>query len=369
LVEPQPKAVGSSLVNKLTNALALDAIKICGITSVQNCFVAPIATGMALSLVLSTLRHKRPSSKYVIWSRIDQKSCIKAVQLSGFTLKVVDTTKNGDELNTDVSAIEQLLTKIPLEEILCVITTTSCFAPRAFDDIISVSELCVKYDIPHLVNNAYGLQSSKCCHLIQTAAIKGRVDAFVQSTDKNFMVPVGGSIIAGFDKTFIDDISKFYPGRASASPSLDLLITLLSVGKNKFKTLLNERKENFEKLKSGLKFVAEKHGERVLETKGNNISLALSLSYIKGLRDNDITELGAWLFQKRISGCRVIDVGSVKDVAGVTYQGWGSHNSSYSTPYLTVAAGIGMEKEEIDVFLNKLDTTLSEWKKKGQVKN
>lgn len=41
----------------------------------------------------------------------------------------------------------------------------------------------------------------------------GRVDVFVQSTDKNFMVPVGGSIIAGFDKTIIQEIGKMYPGK------------------------------------------------------------------------------------------------------------------------------------------------------------
>lgn len=40
----------------------------------------------------------------------------------------------------------------------------------------------------------------------------GRIDAFVQSLDKNFMVPVGGAIVAGFDEDFIKDISKMYPG-------------------------------------------------------------------------------------------------------------------------------------------------------------
>lgn len=38
------------------------------------------------------------------------------------------------------------------------------------------------------------------------------MDAFVQSCDKNFLVPVGGAIIAGFDNTFIEKISKAYPG-------------------------------------------------------------------------------------------------------------------------------------------------------------
>ena len=44
------------------------------------------------------------------------------------------------------------------------------------------------------------------------AARVGRVDAFIQSTDKNFMVPVGGAIVAGFDEKFIDAVSKTYPG-------------------------------------------------------------------------------------------------------------------------------------------------------------
>ena len=40
----------------------------------------------------------------------------------------------------------------------------------------------------------------------------GRVDAFVQSTDKNYMVPVGGAIIVGFNAKFLEKISKLYPG-------------------------------------------------------------------------------------------------------------------------------------------------------------
>lgn len=54
----------------------------------------------------------------------------------------------------------------------------------------------------------------------------------VSSTDKNFMVPVGGSIIYGNDKKLIKSISELYPGRASAAPILDLFITLLSMGKD-----------------------------------------------------------------------------------------------------------------------------------------
>ena len=52
-------------------------------------------------------------------------------------------------------------------------------------------------------------------HIIEESgkAEKGRrLDAFVQSTDKNLMVPVGGSIISGYDSEFVRNISKNYPG-------------------------------------------------------------------------------------------------------------------------------------------------------------
>lgn len=59
------------------------------------------------------------------------------------------------------------------------------------------------------------------------------MDAVVQSTDKNFMVPVGGSVVAagpgGAD--FVATVNAAYPGRASAAPMLDLLMTLLFWGR------------------------------------------------------------------------------------------------------------------------------------------
>lgn len=43
--------------------------------------------------------------------------------------------------------------------------------------------------------------------------MQGRVDVYVQSTDKNFMVPVGGSVVAGPDKyTTVADVCQNYPG-------------------------------------------------------------------------------------------------------------------------------------------------------------
>ena len=75
----------------------------------------------------------------------------------------------------------------------------------------------------------------------------------ISSTDKNFMVPVGGSIIyAPIKKYLVEKINKFYPGRASASPLMDLFLTLLQMGEVNLRRLLNERKQNFAYLKEKL---------------------------------------------------------------------------------------------------------------------
>ena len=34
-----------------------------------------------------------------------------------------------------------------------------------------VAKLCKEHNVPHIVNNAYGVQSSKCMHLIQQVNI------------------------------------------------------------------------------------------------------------------------------------------------------------------------------------------------------
>lgn len=46
---------------------------------------------------------------------------------------VVENLLEGDELRTDVDAVERLMEELGAENILCVHSTTSCFAPRVPD--------------------------------------------------------------------------------------------------------------------------------------------------------------------------------------------------------------------------------------------
>ena len=42
-------------------------------------------------------------------------------------------------------------------KVLCVISTTSCFAPRAIDSVVDIAIATKKAEVFHVVNNAYGL--------------------------------------------------------------------------------------------------------------------------------------------------------------------------------------------------------------------
>ncbi|XP_011900692.1 PREDICTED: O-phosphoseryl-tRNA(Sec) selenium transferase isoform X2 [Cercocebus atys] len=301
----QPKAAGSSLLNKITNSLVLDIIK-----------------------------------------------------LAGFEPVVIENVLEGDELRTDLKAVEAKVQELGPDYILCIHSTTSCFAPRVPDRLEELAVICANYGIPHIVNNAYGVQSSKCMHLIQQGARVGRIDAFVQSLDKNFMVPVGGAIIAGFNDSFIQEISKMYPGRASASPSLDVLITLLSLGSNGYKKLLKERKEMFSYLSNQIKKLSEAYNERLLHTPHNPISLAITLKTLDEHHDQAVTQLGSMLFTRQVSGARVVPLGSVQTVSGYTFRGFMSHTNNYPCAYLNAASAIGMKMQDVDLFIKRLDKCL-----------
>jgi O-phospho-L-seryl-tRNASec:L-selenocysteinyl-tRNA synthase len=315
---------------------------------------------MALLLVLLTLRQRRPAAQYVLWPRVDQKSCFKCIVSAGFIPVVIENVLEGDELRTDVGAVEGHIQRLGPEMVACVFTTSSCFAPRAYDKLSEVGALCKKYDVPHIVNNAYGVQSTKCMHIIEEAHRLGRVDAFVQSTDKNFLVPVGGSVVASYSEPFIKEVAQIYPGRGSGSPCLDVFITLLSLGQKGYKQLCTQRKENYAYVKEKLSEVCGRHGERVLDTRHNPISLGVSLSGVP----HNLTEFGSMLYLKNVSGTRVVAPGESKTIGSHVFSNWGSHHDCYPTAYFTVAAAIGMSRGEVDVFVERLDKVFVKFRKK-----
>jgi len=362
----QPKAAGSSIMYKLTNFMVLHAARLAGLTRVQAALALPLATGMTIALTLRYLAADRPAAKYVIWPRIDQKACMKAISTAGFEPIIVENVYEGDELRTDMAALAQEVARVGPETVVAIMSTSSCFAPRGCDRLEEIAQLCEEHGIPHVINNAYGLQASKLTHTVNEALRLGRVDAVIQSSDKNFMTPVGGAVILAPIQATLDGISATYAGRASAAPIVDLLATLLWLGKSGWVQALKARKQQAQALAAALHQLAEQHGERVLQSKYNPISMALTLGSVTA--GGPPTELGSMLFQRGVTGCRVVTPGSSKQVGSITVRNWGASapdEGGYKFgPYLTVAAAVGQAEEDIAVFSKKFSACVKAFRKR-----
>jgi len=82
------------------------------------------------------------TAKYVIWPRIDQKTCLKCISCAGLEPLVIENVIEGDEVRTNLSQIRNVIEKYGNESIVCVLSTTSCFAPRVPDKIVEISQIC-----------------------------------------------------------------------------------------------------------------------------------------------------------------------------------------------------------------------------------
>lgn len=199
----------------------------------------------------------------------------------------------------------------------------------------------------------------------------------IVSFDVTLATPtVGGAIVTSPSKKFIEAFAKLYPGRASMSPILDVFITLLSLGRDGLKGIRQRRKEIYPYLHGKLEELAAKHGERLLKTKHNTISIAITADRVvlpneasateSSAKSHEATFLGSMLFKRCVSGTRVV-LGrgrSSKTIGPHTFQGWGSHANDYPHSYMTAAAAVGVSTDEVDTFIKRLDTTMTEFHKK-----
>lgn len=177
-------------------------------------------------------------------------------------------------------------------------------------------------------------------------------------------MPVGGAIVASTSLPFLQALSSSYPGRASAAPILDLFITFLSMGEGGYRELLRMRTSVLvPSMHTTMQSILDKYGISSLPSAHNFISYAYCLdslpSSAKGL-----TFLGSMLFQRNVSGCRVVtSTCKVTKIAGYEFRTWGAHMNDYPHSYFTVACAIGMQTSEVDVFIRRLDKTIGKFVK------
>ena len=75
------------------------------------------------------------------------------------------------------------------------------------------------------------------------------------------------------------------------------------------------------------------------------------------------------LFSRCCSGARIVSPHTEKTIQGTLFHSYGAHFNNYPYPYLTIACAIGSNKEEIDLFMERLDKILLEYKKKSTEEN
>lgn len=244
--------------------------------------------------------------RIVIFPRIDQKTALKCIDAAGFEAEVVPlrpapllfsttslpscqtpATSTGTEtdnqshksiasstasisthpffLQVHVDDIAEAVKRVGgPRQVLCILSTTSCFAPRLPDDVVSIARYAKSMGIPYVINNAYGVQSAAIMKRIEVAQREHRVDYVVQSGDKNFLVPVGGAVVASSSEERVQMVAQVYAGRASGSPITDLFITALHLGRGGMRELWVRREAMWVMLVERLRTFARERGEMLL---------------------------------------------------------------------------------------------------------
>ena len=343
LTAPQPKAPGGSMMYELTNYLARHFLKRFGLPNIKKAIVAPLCTGMSLALCLSALKpdwnkFESTRKRSVLIPQVDHNSLLKAFDFLGLNKIIVKGQVDGDAV------------RIPVEKIFdsyedtcyAVISLTSFFPPREPDDLKEISKFAAEKDLVHIIINAYGVQSPKWMKLIRSAIDAGRVDAVIQSTDKNFLTPIGGAIIASPQKEIMTKISKTYAGRANATPIVQFLVSALSMGINGYQALLIKQQENRILLEEKLRSLAKKIGERIMEV-FNPVAVMMSL---KNLEQDKLYALGGALYNLRVTGPRVYNPEE---------NPFGTCCEDYPTPYIVMNSAIGASKEDVINAVNRLE--------------
>jgi O-phospho-L-seryl-tRNASec:L-selenocysteinyl-tRNA synthase len=169
---------------------------------------------------------------------------------------------------------------------------------------------------------------------------------------------------------------------------VDLFITLLSMGLDGYKSILDERVRLVTLFRENLERVASVFGEKVLHCPRNTISFGITLDNLvkfdddvntavsaMNLNDDEakkqqselnsqITKFGSMLFTRCISGTRIVPRCSTKTISGHTFDGFGSSNDKYPSAYMTAACAVGMCEEEMKEFFVRLEKAWLDYRSK-----
>lgn len=96
-------------------------------------------------------------------------------------------------------------------------------------------------------------------------------------------------------------------------------MTLLYLGKSGYMEYRTKRKTCFEYLRSKMAEFAAAHDESLLLTKGNPISIAMSLNTFSS--STNLSQFGSMLYTRGVSGVRVVTTSESKSIDGYSFNG------------------------------------------------
>ena len=73
---------------------------------------------------------------------------------------------------------------------------------------MGLGKICKEKGLFHVINNAYVIYCTKIIDMLNKADKIGEVSLVISSTDKNFMVPVGGAFIYSFKEKYVEGYTK-----------------------------------------------------------------------------------------------------------------------------------------------------------------
>lgn len=358
ILAAQPKAAGGSLIQSICNKVVLSLLRSIGLPNIRNAICVPFGTGMSIGMAIRGIsnyyKQDLRQKPLILMPRIDHKSPIKGIEYIGCNTHLVPS-----EFGKNIFAPEGVYVSIEAikreyevfkDQISGIVSTTTFFAPRVPDDIKNIAKFAKEHNLIHVINNAYGVQSPEIMKIIRQSIDAGRVDAIIQSTDKNFLTPVGGAVVATPDSTIIDAIGQSYAGRANAAPIVELLISLLSMGQDQYQCLLDQQKAHRIKLENLLQQFAKDCGEHLYDS-NNPVSCAMTL---QNLSLAQLQKLGGYLYNLRVTGPRVI----IPELST-----FGCCTETKISPYIVMNAAIGASEDDIIQSITQLKKAISQVKK------
>ena len=87
--DPQPKAAGSSIICKLTDALVLDAVRTAGVKIMKEALVLPMATGTGMNMKINMNTLWVNFNLDTLWGNIIGKEVLNSIATrTGMNMKI-----------------------------------------------------------------------------------------------------------------------------------------------------------------------------------------------------------------------------------------------------------------------------------------